>query len=546
MKFKKTIILLIAAIILNTVQLHAMEPIAVDGKKEKNSKENLIAPYVNAAASFAVARYVPDIASAVMPRLAPNSQLAATLVPSAIKFGGYGLTVHFLLKKGLGINYSDLMKRPFLEKVAVSAAKISPLALCYPQVIEAVRKYGTSLATTHLGSSAAKSVHSYASPAAIATGALASACMINPNLAPATLCHPEIAQLVAKGCTSLATSYVSERTVESLNKYMVPAVMAAGALSTLYLVDRNVFHGQLLKKVKRIYKDAKPYLFVGPLATAYNADAIKNYAMQYTPLTPGSNLHSDLGAALKATIYWGSLATAAYLFTTEMLDIANQGYFQRKTNKLLNTCNDLYIQFKQLLGEMDAELTVTGLISQRETLQTIAITKLSTDLVKSMHEREGLLKAMSEENTKSSKAVAALEQIYTNISDKAKKISVIAPQIAENLEILKEEHAKNIEKLRTQMGAQSDEVLAVITQEEAKLEAQIMAIEAACKDEPTDLEVLEIKLQEFLGLLTQEGQIYHFDQQRIKRIGKALTNSTQSIEAITKELVQPVGETQKK
>ena len=221
-----------------------------EGNDNNPHRSNIVTPYINAAASVAVARYVPEIAESLMPRITPNYPLANTLVPATIKYGGYALGAHFLLKKGLGVNYSDCMKREYLERVGKKAVKLAP------------------------------------------------------NLIPATLCHPQAAQFAADCCTSLASSYVSESSLPTLNKYTALTLMATGALSTLYLVNQNVFNGKLWKKVKRVCKDIRPYLFAAPLVGAYNADAIKNYAMSYVPLKPGSHLHSDLGNGLKATIYW--------------------------------------------------------------------------------------------------------------------------------------------------------------------------------------------------------------------------------------------------
>lgn len=531
------LILLIAGISLSETSIQAMDErgLVPFNNEQGNREANIVSPYVNAATSLAVARYVPDIAESLLPRINPNYPLTNALVPAVIKFGGYALGTHFVLKKGLKINYSDFMKRQFLEKVATNTAKLTPLALCHPEVMEAVRQCSTHVAKTYFNNAAAEKVNAYAGPIAAATGSLATTCMINPNLAPATLCHPQVAQLAADCCTNLASSCVSEDTLETLNKYVAPTLMAAGALGTLYLVNRNIFDGKLWKKVKRVCKDVRPYLWLGPLASAYNADVIKNYAMSYAPLTPGSNLHSDVGTALKATMYWGSLGAAAYLFTTEMLGVANQGYLRRKINRLLEKCTDISEGLKLLMGRVDTAQTKADELKTGQLEQNTALFKFATDSAESTKAIARSEQTLSILHAQSTQAIEALEKSYENICNKAQKISVLAPQIIEILEAVKKDHAKKIEQLRTVMGEQSKELLALIAQEDKKLEEEIIALETACKDESTQLEQSNIKLQKLLELLDKE-KINHIDQKKIEAITQGLEKSTQVFDIVTKEL----------
>lgn len=114
--------------------------------REEPREQNLLAPYVNAAASLAVARYVPEITESVLPRITPNP-LANALIPPVIQYGAYGLGAHFILKNGLGINYNDFMKTEYLKKLARDTAKTAPLVLCHPEVIKTATYYGTQFAS---------------------------------------------------------------------------------------------------------------------------------------------------------------------------------------------------------------------------------------------------------------------------------------------------------------------------------------------------------------------------------------------------------------
>lgn len=507
-------ILLLALCSLNGVVLHAME-------REESKKTNRVAPYVNAAASFAVARYVPEIAESVMPHITPNYPLVNALVPSAIKYGAYGLGTHVILKNACGINYADFLKKDYLKKVVKNSSKLAPLALCHPEVTKVASDGFDNL---------------YIKPAMIAAGALTTACLVNPNLAPATLCHPQVAQLAADCCTSLASSYVTEDALKILNTYTAPALMATGALSTLYLVNRNIFNGKLWKKVKRICKDVRPYLFVAPLVSAYNADALKNQVMKYIPLNPGSNLHADVGSVVKATIYGGSLGLAAYLLATESFDLANQGYVRQYINRLIQTCSEISNRLSRLTARISNAQNTATEIRDAQIKQNTALNQFATESAATMKQIAGLLKNIASKQIQSREAVEALERININLSNEAKSIIFIAREIAQKIAILKAEHSRRIEEFKHQTKEHSQAILKLIAEHDTQIAEKFAALEKACGDETTQLDQLQPKLAELLRLLHEEGQTYHIDQQRIENIAQILAGSTVTIEKITKEL----------
>ena len=504
--------------------------------REESREQNLLAPYVNAAASLAVARYVPEITESVLPRMSSNP-LANALIPQAIKYGAYGLGAHFVLRNGLGINYTDFMKTEYLKKIAHNAAKTAPLALCHPEVVKTAAHYGTQFASKYISNTAAAAMSSpHMKPAMIATGALTAACLVNPNLAPATLCHPEVAKLAADCCTNFASSYLSDSQLQIFDTYAAPAFMTAGALGTLYLVNRNIFKGQLLKKVKKVCKDVRPYLFMAPLATAYNADTVKNYAMSYVSPSIGANLHSDLGSGVKAGIYWGSIGLATYLFATESIGLANQGYVKKQIDKLLKTCSQIGGRISQLTTRMNNTQSSANQIRTTQTEQAKALNEFADKTTLTMADIATLLQKASLKHGQTTQAVEALEILNTNLHNEALSISTIAAEIAQNIALLREDHAKKIEQFKRNIKENGEEVLKLIAQKDKEVEAKIALIEQACTAEVTQLEELAPKLTELLKLLHAEGQIYHIDQERIEGIVRVLAQSSQSIEDITKEL----------
>ncbi len=536
-------VLLLVGCSLSSIAIHAMDRSLVVAKAPGASEEvhhrdaNVISPYVYSGASLAVARYAPDIAAAVMPHVAPNYPLLNALAPAAIRYTSTGLSAHFILKNACGINYSDLVKTRYLKKVATNASKLAPLALCHPEVIQTVKQSATQLASSYLSSDTASAVNSYAGPLIAAAGTLTTACIINPNLAPATLCHPQVAQLAAECCTSLASSYVSDSTLQTLDTYAGTAVMAAGALGTLYLVNRNVFEGTLWKKLKRVCKDVRPYLFLAPLATAYNADSIKNLAMNYVPFS-GSNLHSDIGAGVKATIYYGSLGTAVYLLATETFQLANQGYVKKHIDKLLATCTDIQARLATLTGRIDTVQSKATALHKGQIKQNAALEEHMQKTATLTKESAELVKSISVAHTKSTQAVEALEVLNTNLLSQALSIGLIATEIAHNIAALKADHAEKLAKFKVSCKEHSQEVLKLIAEKDKEVEEKIAALEIACNVEAVQLEELKPKLAELLQVLKEEGQTYHIDQVRISNITQVLAASNANLDTIIKELME--------
>ena len=519
------------------------DPISVQVNALRDKREsNSVAPYINTLASLAVARYVPEVAESLLPRLLPEKYVYLNaVVPPTIKYGAYWLGAHFLLKKGLGIQYSDFFKKGYLQKVATNAVKVVPLATCHPRVAEVIANSGTKLAERYLNSAVAENISRYIEPAAIATGVLTTSCLVNPNFAPAALCHPQVAQVAADCCTHVAAAYLSDSQLETLERYAAPAFMAAGALGTLYLVNKNVFSNTLFKKVKKICKDIRPYAFIAPLAVSYNADTAKNCVMAYVPDTVGKNLHSDIGTGVKAGIYWGSIGVAAYLFATETVGLANQGHLKKKVQKLYDQYAQIRFHLNGVEQKINAVKSTTKVVRVAQAEQIEALIQYSDNFDSAMSRIMTVLKKVSKGQIKTEEAVRALERYNESFQGEIQDIALITAEIAGLVKVIKDENAEKIEQFKAEMQEGDEEFLQCLTQNNAKVESKFAQIEEACNEDAAQLNILHTEVKELLELLHKVGQTYLIGQKNIAEIAGIFRRNTAGLDKITKE----IGEMQK-
>lgn len=513
------------------------EPKETESQQENRLKAhtNLFAPYFNAGASVAVARYVPEFAEKMLPQLLPEKYLwANAVVPPVIKYGAYGLGAHFLLKNGLGINYSNCIDAEYLKQAALTTSKALPLAACHPVVSKALTAYGCQMAHQYLDAGIADSVEQYLEPATIATGALATACLINRSFIPATLCHPQVAKLATDCCLHYASSYLSKRQIELADNYVPLGLMAFGAAGTFYLVNKNIFNNQLLKKVKRIYKDIRPYSFLIPLAISYNADAVKDYVMKSIPDTVGNNLHSDIGSGVKAGVYWSGIGVAAYLFISQTLGLANQHDVQKNIKKLLNKFAQIKERLTTVEKRLDTAVNSSETIIKKQNDQNAALEKSNEEMNDIIGDIAKIFKETSAQQIKINAALKALEQCNENLHGEVQNIAYILSEVAKNLAILKAEHAQQLQNFKSHKIAQEEEILQLIAENDKKVEAKIAQIETALTNQANQLDQLQPQLEELLKLIRSENQSYSLDEQTIFKINRKLTENSSNIDEIAK------------
>lgn len=249
--------------------------IAYPMNKEGDDEPNMITPYIAPAASLAMARYGSEIASATMPRMFPENQLANALVPSTLKYGGYALG-GYLIAKNIGLKPDALLNKQNLKTGAQVALSAAPALLCHPQV--------------------ANAAHAYAK--------------------------------------ELAIDYLSKDNAALVDNYGKQALIATGALGTLYLLNKNVPYSNLLKKAKKLAKDSRPYLFIAPLIATYNRDVLKDALCNQLPTNMLANIKNDVGWCIDKTLLVGGLGITGYLLATQTFGMTTNGYLKKKIEDL--------------------------------------------------------------------------------------------------------------------------------------------------------------------------------------------------------------------
>jgi hypothetical protein len=518
-------------------------------KEPKRQESNSVTPYVRAGAAFAVARYAPEIASSTLAYAAPQNPLAQALVPAAIKYGGYGLGAHLILKNACGINYSDFANADSLKRMAHNSAKFAPLMVCHPEVAQATSEYGSQLATCMSHGAAATLNCPHMKPALIATGALTAACLVNPRLAPATLCHPEVAQLAADCCRNFASPYLSDSQLKIFDTYAAPAIMTAGAAGTFYLLQKSGLKARLLKTAKKIYKDIRPYSFLAPLAVTYNADSIKNFIMAHALSSDArSNIQSDIGSGIKVGLYCGGLGLASYLFITHTLDVPTQGYVKNKLNKLVSMCYGI----KTRLANLQTKAVILAQESERAKNAQLEQDKQLRDFAQKAEEglnAQTLLLAQTEGYQKRAvELLGDLQRMNSNLQNEARNIATLTQEVSAMLNDIAKAQKAQFEKLKATITDQNKDLFALIDEHSKQVAAQIAEIKCLCTAEIDKLNQLEPKLEGLVKLIQKGNQLCAADQEALAQIArntqetsKILDNALQRIALMQEALSDTPG-----
>lgn len=528
--------LLLGGCSLNSVM--GMDCLLSKAKEPKRGESNIITPYVTAGVSFAVARYAPEIAESTLAYAAPHNPLAHALVPAAIKYGGYGLGAHLILKNACGINYSDFAKADYLKKVARNTAKIAPLALCHPEVVKTTTEYGSQLASCISQGAAATISSPHMKPVMIATGALTAACLVNPNLAPATLCHPEVARLAADCCTHFASSYLNDSQLKIFDIYAVPAIMTAGAVGTLYLLNKSGFKARMLKTAKKLYKDIRPYSFLAPLAVTYNADTIKNHITASAFSGDGrSNIQSDIGTGIKAGLYWGGVGLASYLFLTQTLDVPTQGYVKSKIDKLVRLCTQVKDRLTNLQSRAATLAQESENVRNAQVEQEKQLNEFTQEAVEKLNTHATLLGQTEGYQKRAAQLLGDLKRMNTNLQNEARNVSTIAQEVLTMLDGIAREQKDNFEKLKTSMTDHNKDVIQIINKNAIEVTAQIAEIQNICKDEIEKLNQLEPRLENLLKLIQKGNLLCTAESDLIAQIAGDSQETSRMLDSVLHRLV---------
>lgn len=444
---------------------------------EENSP-NALTPYLPAAAaSFAVARYCPDLAHGMLP---PDS-LSQMIIPPVLKYGGYCLGAHLLLKQYNANYLSDALHS---KNVLVVAKK-------------------------------------------------------SLNAAPAIVCHPKVAHGLSNACMAFTVSHMNNASQQLLAYALPSAFMVGGAITAGYLINHNIFSNALtIEKIKTIKKDAQAYSFVLPLLVSHNSDAIKNCIMSYAPEALNENLKSDGGSLIKNGLYYGGLCGAFYLFATDSLGLATQKYVKSKINELMVSMQAVRGRFNKSVEELKKTGSLFDALDKSlhtELQYLLQQNQITNEEFEKISEE---LKRINTDNGRTQEIVTVLERNAKDLVGQTQSIEAIAAEVAINLAELKREHAQKMLALREQLKNADQELLQEFKRNNDKVNARIIEIETACQAGTIDLEDTHTKLTKLIVLLKKEGQTYHQNAKSILAAIRLLVESTGIIDQMSTQLGQ--------